>query len=72
LQGKPKKALTLLPEKPRHPERYKCEGYREAWGLLLPGEERSRADGSVAARGKSKPPPCLSKNRRDKDGAASG
>ncbi len=37
LGGKKKKALTLLPEKPRHPERYKCEGYREAWGLLLPG-----------------------------------
>jgi hypothetical protein len=36
LLGKPKKALTLLPEKPKHPERYKCEGYRDAWGLLLP------------------------------------
>jgi len=37
LRGKKKKAVTLLPEKPRHPERYKCEGYREDWGLLLPG-----------------------------------
>jgi hypothetical protein len=37
LSGKQKKALTLLPERPRHPERYKCEGYREAWELLLPG-----------------------------------
>jgi hypothetical protein len=29
LRGKQKKALTLLPAKPRHPERYKCEGYRD-------------------------------------------
>ena len=34
LRGKQKKALTLLPVKPRHPERYKYEGYREAWGLM--------------------------------------
>ena len=39
LRGRRKKAVTLLPAKPRHPERYKCEGYREAWGLLLPGEK---------------------------------
>jgi hypothetical protein len=38
LRGKQKKAVTLLPQNPRHPERYKCEGYREAWGLLMPGE----------------------------------
>jgi hypothetical protein len=37
LRGRGKKAVTLLPAKPRHPERYKCEGYREAWRLLLPG-----------------------------------
>jgi hypothetical protein len=36
LRGKQKKALTILPERPRHPERYKYEGYREAWELLLP------------------------------------
>jgi hypothetical protein len=42
LRGRQKKALTLLPEKPRHPDRYKCEGYREAWALLLPGEEKSK------------------------------
>ena len=45
LRGRQKKAVTLLPAKPRHPERYKCEGYREAWGLLLPdgsGSLRSR------------------------------
>jgi hypothetical protein len=45
LLGKPKKALTLLPEKPRHPERYRYEGYRGAWGLLLPGEEKIKAHG---------------------------
>ena len=38
LGGKQKKALTLLPAKPLHPERYKHECYREAWGLLLPGQ----------------------------------
>jgi hypothetical protein len=38
LCGQQKKALTLLPRKPRHPERYQYEGYREAWPLLLPGE----------------------------------
>jgi hypothetical protein len=45
LLGKPKKALTLLPEKPKHPERYKCEGYREAWGLLLPGDGSNSRSG---------------------------
>jgi hypothetical protein len=43
LLGKPKRAVTLLPEKPRHQERYKCEGYREAWGLLLPEPTTSKA-----------------------------
>ncbi len=45
LRGKQtKKALTLLPTKPLHPERYKCECYREAWRLLLPGDAmRARA-----------------------------
>ena len=42
LRGRQKKAVTLLPAKPRHPERYTCEGYREAWGLLLPGEEKGK------------------------------
>ena len=53
LRGKPKKALTLLPAKPRHPNRYKCEGYREAWGLLLPGRSKSkgpRTSGAGTAR----------------------
>jgi hypothetical protein len=36
LAGKQRKALTLLPAEPLHPERYLYEGYREAWGLLLP------------------------------------
>src|SRR5580692_8799553 len=31
LRGKPKKAVTLLPERPKHPERYRYEGYREGW-----------------------------------------
>ncbi len=39
LGGKPKKAVTILPEKPRHPERYVCEEYREAWGLMRAGGE---------------------------------
>lgn len=34
LSGRRKKAMTLLPENPRHPERYKYECYREAWRLL--------------------------------------
>ncbi|MFZ0299018.1 MAG: group I intron-associated PD-(D/E)XK endonuclease [Candidatus Sulfotelmatobacter sp.] len=46
LRGKKKKALTLLPEKPRHPERYKCEGYREAWGLMLPCSTTTSKTGS--------------------------
>jgi hypothetical protein len=57
LRGKQKKAFTLLPEKPRHPERYKCEGYREAWGLLLPGEElglRSESGSKSTSKSKSK------------------
>jgi hypothetical protein len=34
------KAMTLLPEKARHPERYRFEGYREAWELMA-GEGRN-------------------------------
>jgi hypothetical protein len=49
LRGKQKKAFTLLPEKPLHPERYKCEGYREAWRLLLPGEVKSKTQGRAGA-----------------------
>jgi len=49
LQGKQKKALTLLPEKPRHPERYRYERYREAWTLLLPGEEKIKGLGAATA-----------------------
>ena len=37
LSGTAKKSVTLLPEKPLHPDRYKYEDYRGAWGLLLPG-----------------------------------
>jgi hypothetical protein len=37
LGGEGKKALTLLPENPRHPERYACEEYREEWGLMRLG-----------------------------------
>lgn len=36
LGGQQKKALTLLPTRPRHPDRYKYECYREAWALLGP------------------------------------
>jgi hypothetical protein len=53
LRGKQKKAFTLLPAKPRHPERYKCEGYREAWGLLLPGEA-PKAGSDSGSRSKSR------------------
>jgi hypothetical protein len=34
LGEKRKKAMTLLPQNPRHPERYKYEWYKEAWALL--------------------------------------
>jgi hypothetical protein len=40
IQAEAIKAMTLLPEKPRHPERYRFEEYREKWGLMdesLPG-----------------------------------
>ena len=30
LRGKQKKAVTIWPEKPKHPERYKYEAYRES------------------------------------------
>jgi hypothetical protein len=40
LLGRQKKALTLLPEKPKHPDRYKHECYREASTLLPPGEKK--------------------------------
>jgi PD-(D/E)XK endonuclease len=43
LRGEPKRALTLLPSRPRHPERYQYERYREAWGLLRVGESGSAA-----------------------------
>jgi hypothetical protein len=49
LLGRQKKAVTLLPERPKHPERYQCECYREAWGLLLPGD----GDGKTKRRTKS-------------------
>jgi hypothetical protein len=42
LRGKQRKAVTILPEKPKHPERYKYEGHREAWELLLPAERNSK------------------------------
>ena len=42
LGGEGKLALTLLPENPKHPERYAHECYREAWGLLLPGASVAR------------------------------
>lgn len=40
LEGK--KALTLLPENPKSPERYAHECYREAWKLLLPRESTGK------------------------------
>ena len=42
LSGKAKRAVTILPEKPRHPARYLYEGYRGAWGLMLPEEEKEQ------------------------------
>jgi hypothetical protein len=33
LLGEQKKALTLLPEDPRHPERYRYERYRGSWSF---------------------------------------
>jgi hypothetical protein len=49
LGGKRKKsAVTLLPANPRHPERYKCEGFREAWELLRAEEGEAKR----ARRGK--------------------
>lgn len=39
------KAMTLLPEKARHPERYRFEGYREAWELMLRGPSLERKKG---------------------------
>jgi hypothetical protein len=63
LQGKQKKAFTLLPDKPRHPERYKCEGYREAWGLLLPGEQRQAKSKSKATDEGVRSTPAESKSR---------
>jgi hypothetical protein len=44
LRGEPKKAVTLLPAKPRHPDRYRYEGYRDGWELLLPTKSRSKAE----------------------------
>ncbi len=46
LGGEGKKAVTLLPENPRHPERYACEAYREGWGLMRPAEEKSFTAGA--------------------------
>jgi hypothetical protein len=47
------KAMTLLPEKARHPEGYRFEGYREAWELMA-GKRRvgsaARAGSQVANR----------------------
>jgi hypothetical protein len=53
LRGKRKKAVTLLPAAPRHPERYKCEGYREAWELLLPAGKRLKKRGSEGRQGQA-------------------
>ena len=50
LGGKKKKALTILPEKPKHPERYKYEKYREAWILLLPAEQNKKRRDLSAGR----------------------
>ncbi len=42
LGGRRKKAMTLLPVNPRHPDRYKYECYREAWTLLGVGRNKSQ------------------------------
>jgi hypothetical protein len=34
LRGRGQKATTLFPIEPKHPARYRFEGYREAWALL--------------------------------------
>jgi len=54
LGGAQKKALTLLPSKPLHPDRYRYECYREAWTLLGPILNRSRADGRHETEGSHK------------------
>jgi hypothetical protein len=43
------KAMTLLPEKARHPERYRFEGYREAWELMA-GKRRVASAARAGAR----------------------
>jgi len=37
LFGRHQQAITLCPIKPRHPERYRYERFREAWALLRRG-----------------------------------
>jgi hypothetical protein len=54
LRGRGKKAMTLLPEKARHPERYRYEGYREAWEWLRavePKKSRIKGGGARAPQG---------------------
>jgi hypothetical protein len=48
LRGKPKKAVTILPERPKHPERYRYEGYREGWEWM-----RERGVGEVSRGGRA-------------------
>jgi hypothetical protein len=43
------KAMTLLPEKARHPERYRFEAYREAWELMV-GKRRAASAARAGAR----------------------
>jgi PD-(D/E)XK endonuclease len=47
LRGKQKKAVTILPEKPKHPERYKYEAYRESAGAVAVCKKSKAADKCV-------------------------
>lgn len=49
LRGKQKKAVTILPEKPKHPERYKYEAYRESVGAAAACKKSKAADKSVGS-----------------------
>ena len=51
LLGKQKKAFTLFPEDPRHPERHRYEPVSGSVELLLPAKSKSKGrDRSVRSR----------------------
>jgi len=46
--------LMLCPVQPRKYDRYKYEGYREAWDLLRPGRNKSKAQSQSKSQRKTK------------------